>query len=209
MNADARVPREPDGPKQWSFEVHPATVDRFDDLTAILSPQNPAAAACWCLSYRIPPQEFRALTGEERPARLRRYAEDGVPPGVIAYVDGEPAGWCSVSPRASHSRLAHSQTIPAVDDVPAWSVVCLVIRPEFRRRGMAHQLLGGAVSYARSQGAPVLEAYPIDPQGERISAAFAYTGTTELFEAAGFQRIVPTTSTSGGKMRWLMQLSLD
>lgn len=200
MNADARLPR---------VEVHPATVDRFDDLTAVLAARKPATAACWCLSYRVPGPEFRTLAGNERPARLRRFAEDGVPPGVIAYVDGVPAGWCSVSPRASHSRLAHSRTIPAVDELPVWSIVCLVIRPEFRRRGLAYQLLDGAAGYARSQGAPALKAYPADAAGERLSAAFAYTGTTELFEAAGFQRILPTASSTGGKTRWLMRLALN
>lgn len=143
--------------------VHPATADRFEDLAVILAPQSSGSQACWCLSYRIPNQEFRTLAGARRPARLRRYAEEGTPPGVIAYVDGEPAGWCSVSPRASHHRLVHSRTIPAVDDQPVWSVVCFVVRPAFRRRGLARHLLDGAVGYARSQGVPVLEAYPADP----------------------------------------------
>lgn len=72
--------------------------------------------------------------GTERPARLRRFAEEGAPPGVVACVDGEPAGWRSVSPRSSHHRLARSLTIPAVDELPVWSIVCFVIR-RFRAGG--------------------------------------------------------------------------
>lgn len=66
--------------------MHPATDDRFDDVALVLAPKDPDAPACWCLSYRISNQEQRTLTGRERPARLRRYAQEGVPPGVIAYV---------------------------------------------------------------------------------------------------------------------------
>ncbi|UWX98224.1 GNAT family N-acetyltransferase [Arthrobacter zhaoxinii] len=190
------------------IEVHPATADRFDDVAAVLAPRNPGAQACWCLSYRLPTSEFRTLPGSEQQGRLRRYAEEGTPPGVVAYVDGEAAGWCSVSPRASHHRLRSSRTIPAVDDVPVWSVVCLVIRPQFRRQGLARHLLDGAVDYARSSGAPALEAYPIDAGGGRISSSLAYVGTTGLFEAAGFERVVETASKSGGKTRWLMRRSL-
>lgn len=190
------------------IEVHPATDDRFDDVALILAPKNPDAPACWCLSYRISNQEQRALTGRERPARLRRYAEEGQPPGVIAYVDDEPAGWCSVGPRSSHHRLMHSRTIPTVDDVPVWSVICMVIRPAFRRQGLARHLLHGAIDYARAQGAPALEAYPIDPEGGRISSAFAYVGTTELFESVGFERVIATDSKSGRMTRWLMRRSL-
>lgn len=190
------------------IEVHPATADRFDDVAAVLAPKNPQAQACWCLSYRLPTSEFRALAGPDQQGRLRRYAEEGTPPGVVAYVDGEAAGWCSVSPRASHHRLRSSRTIPAVDDVPVWSVVCLVIRPQFRRQGLARHLLDGAVDYARSAGAPALEAYPVDTDGGRISSSLAYVGTTALFESAGFERVVETASKSGGKTRWLMRRSL-
>ncbi|GIG41651.1 GNAT family N-acetyltransferase [Cellulomonas phragmiteti] len=191
-----------------TIEVHPATVERFDDVRAVLAPKNPDSPACWCLSYRVPNAEFHALDGADRPARLRRYAEEGTPPGVVAYVDGEPAGWCSVSPRSSHHRLTRSRTIPTVDDVPVWSIVCLVVRPAFRRQGLARHLLDGAIEYARSQGAPMLEAYPIDPQGTRISSALAYVGTTGLFESAGFERVVATDSKSGGVSRWLLRMAL-
>lgn len=190
------------------IEVHPATVDRFDDVVTILAPSNPDAPVCWCLSYRIPHAEYRALVGADRPARLRRYAEEGTPPGVIAYVDGEPAGWCSVSPRSSHHRLMHSRTIPTFDDTPVWSIICFVIRAPFRGKGLSHHLLRGAIDYARSQEAPILEAYPIDSQGERVSSSFAYVGTTNLFESAGFVRVAETKSTSGKAKRWLMRLDL-
>jgi GNAT superfamily N-acetyltransferase len=190
------------------IEVLPATADRFDDVSAVLAPEKPGSAACWCLSYRIPGGEFNALAGEERPARLRRFAEEGTPPGVIAYVDGEPAGWCSVSPRASHHRLTRSRTIPTVDAAPVWSIVCFVIRPPFRRQGLAARLLDGAVDYARASGAPALEAYPVDPGGGRISSALAYVGTTGLFESAGFERVAETASKSSGLTRWLMRRDL-
>lgn len=190
------------------IETHPATVDRFDDVRAVLGPRDPDSPACWCLAYRVPNQEQRTLTGEDRPARLLRYAQEGTPPGVVAYVDDEPAGWCSVSPRATHHRLMHSRTIPTVDDLPVWSIVCLVVRPAFRRQGLARHLLDGAVEYARSQGAPAVEAYPVDPQGARLSSALAYVGTTGIFESAGFERVVATTSRSGGMERWLVRRTL-
>lgn len=190
-------------------EVHPATAERFGDVAAVLAPKDSDAPACWCLSYRVPTAEFRELAPAERPARLRRYAEEGIPPGVVATVGGEPAGWCSVSPRSTHHRLSRSRTIPAVDDTDAWSIVCIVIRPAFRRQGLARHLLEGAIAFALERKAPALEAYPIDPQGGRVSSSFAYVGTTNLFESVGFERVVQTSSTSGGRPRWLMRLPLD
>lgn len=197
------------GAVRSGVEVHPATADRFDDVAAVLGPKKPDAPVCWCLTYRIPNAENHVLRGPDRPARLRSYCEQHRAPGLVAYVDGEPAGWCSVSPRAGLSRLVGSRTIPTIDDVPVWSVVCFVIRSGFRGRGLTHALLAGAIEHARGHGAPALEGYPVDPGERRISSTLAYVGTTSLFESAGFQRVQPTASTSGGATRWLVRLPLE
>ncbi len=127
---------------------------------------------------------------------------------MLAYLDGEPAGWLGFGPRPAMHRLTHSRTIPAVDEVPVWSIVCFLIRPGYRRRGLARALLAGVVEFARSSGAPGLEAYPIDPEGQRVDTAFGYVGFTPMFEAAGFRRVLLTDSHSDRRARWLLRLML-
>jgi GNAT superfamily N-acetyltransferase len=105
-------------------------------------------------------------------------------------------------------RLMRSRTIPLVDDVAVWSIGCFVVRTGYRRRGVARALLDGAVEYARSMGAPAVEAYPIDPGPARVSTSFAFVGFTSTFEAAGFRRVVLTEAHSAGLPRWLMRLDL-
>ena len=186
--------------------VRPATGDRFEDLAMVLRPKREGAAACWCVAYRLPDRAAKSVP--EREAYMRGLCESGQPPGVIAYVDGVPAGWCSVSPRAGLSRLVNSRTIPAVDEQPVWSVVCLVVRAGFRRRGVAKGMLEGAVDYTREQGADIVEGYPLDAGGAKISASLAYVGTVTMFEAAGFSRVMPTTSRHSGILRWVMRREL-
>ncbi len=129
-------------------------------------------------------------------------------PGVIAYLDGEPVGWCGLGPRAAMPRLVDSRTIPRVDDVPVWSIGCFVVRTGYRRRGVTRALLDGAIAYAREHGAPGIEGYPIDPVGARVSTSFGFVGFTKTFEAAGFRRVVVTDGHSAGLPRWLMRLDL-
>jgi GNAT superfamily N-acetyltransferase len=105
-------------------------------------------------------------------------------------------------------RLVRSRTIPAVDNRPVWAIVCFLVRPGYRRRGVARALLHGAIDCARSHGAPAIEAYPVDPGGKRIDASFAYVGTLPMFEQEGFLRVTETSARSAGLVRWLMRLEL-
>ncbi|MHB1876614.1 MAG: GNAT family N-acetyltransferase [Streptosporangiaceae bacterium] len=104
--------------------------------------------------------------------------------------------------------MANSRTIPHVDDEDAWSVVCFVVRPGFRRRGLMHQLLEGAVEHARAMGADVIEGYPVDPGGTRVDQTSGYVGTVGLFEAHGFRPVCQTAGRRGGKLRWLVRREL-
>ena len=191
-----------------SIEVFRATPDRFEDVAALLGPRREDAPACWCLYFRLTSAEFSALKGRERPDYLESLCARDDSPGMVAYLDGNPVGWCALGPRHEMGRLERSRTIPKVDDLPVWSVVCFVVRPGYRRRGVARTMLDGAIEYARSRGAIALEGYPVDTGGKRISATFAYVGTTTLFERAGFHRVVETAARSGGLPRWIMRLEL-
>lgn len=200
-----RTAAEPIAPDR--LEVVPASPDRWPDVVTLLG--GAGERGCWC-------QSWRGSTGRSTsaaPAGNRALLEDQVrtgafAPGVIAYLDGIPVGWCGLGPRASMPRLARSRTIPRVDEAPVWSIGCFVVRTGYRRRGVARALLRGAVAYARSQGAPCVEAYPIDPAGARVSTAFGFTGFTSMFEAEGFRRVLLTDAHSAGLPRWLVRCDL-
>ncbi len=72
------------------------------------------------------------------------------------------------------------------DDRSVWAVTCFVVRVGYRRRGVARALLRGAVDEARRGGARVVEAYPVDTAGQKVSSADLYHGPLSAFEAAGF-----------------------
>lgn len=187
--------------------VRPATGERWSDVIAILG--GDGDRGCWCQSWRGTDASFgRSGPGASRD-RLRAQMEEGAfAPGLIAYIDGEPVGWCGLGPRRAMPRLVNSRTIPAVDDLPVWSIGCFKIRVGYRRKGVARALLAGAIDYAEAMGAPAVEAYPIDPEGRRIDVGFGFVGFTPMFEAQGFERVALTDAHSAGRPRWLMRRSL-
>jgi GNAT superfamily N-acetyltransferase len=184
-------------------EVLPAT-GRFEDFATVVGPQTPGVQGCWCMAYR----DSRVAV-DDRPDFMRGLCDEEPGPGVLAYVDGEVAGWCSVAPRPSYRRLMNSRTIPFADERDPWSVVCFVVRPRYRKLGLMHVLLAGAVDHARSKGATVVEGYPAETNGGRVDVVSGYVGTTRIFEQAGFERVLETNAHSGHRRRWLMRLELD
>ena len=190
--------------------VRPATIERFDAIEPVIN------GACWCQWWRQTAAGYsRSADGSPRSSseahRMALRDQCGVvpAPGVVAYVGELPVGWCGFGPRSSMRRLERSRTIPKVDDLPVWSVVCFNVRPGYRRRGVAKALLAAAIDYARAHGAIGLEAYPTDPAGTRRDATFSYTGFTSMFEAAGFRRVIETTSHADRLPRWLMRLDFE
>ena len=98
-------------------------------------------------------------------------------------------GWVAVEPRRAYPRILNSRLIESSPDAPdaadVWFVSCFVVRVGHRRSGTATALLAGAVEHARSHGARVLEAFPVEA-GPGTSSADLYHGPLSAFEKAGF-----------------------
>ena len=174
------------------IEVRAVTSRDWPDVQAVFAtPGDPRR--CWCQWFRLRGKDFEATPVTELRAGLQAECQGGAPgPGVLARVDGVPAGWAAVAPRAGYPRLVASPLLKRLpdDDRPAgavWAVSCFVVRPEFRARGISGALLDGAVEHARSAGARILEGYPVDvAAAARVSTSRLYHGALTTFVAAGF-----------------------
>ena len=180
------------------FDVRPVTPDRVDDFVAVANP-NRRASHCWCLSHRLTAGEVAELGHGSRESAFRALCARPHPPGVIGYDDGEPVGWCSIGPRAENTRLSRSRVLRPLDDLPVWSIICVVVRGGHRRRGHTTPLIDGAVAYAASRGAPAVESYPVDADPGRIDVTMAFVGTRAMFAHAGFE-VVGTTDALASKL---------
>jgi GNAT superfamily N-acetyltransferase len=121
--------------------------------------------------------------------------------------DGVPVGWGNIGRRSEIPRLAGSKLIRPVDDVPVWSIVCVIVRGGHRGRGVSARLIEGAVAYAASREAPAVEAYPVDPPG-RMDTTMAFVGTRAMFERAGFRVIGSTDAVASRMPRLVMRRDL-
>ena len=195
-----------------SITCYPATSNRWKDLTALFG-KSGAYWGCWCTYWIMTNKQFNDNNAKARKQALKILVEDtsNEAPGLLAYIDNRPVGWCAVNPRGKYARLVKSRVIKPVDDLSVWSVVCFFIHKDFRGQSVASALLQAAVNYAVENGAPAIEGYPIDSgnTSEKINEDAAYVGTRSMFEKAGFQMVADTKAKGAGKPRIIMRYPLE
>ncbi|MGH3110868.1 MAG: GNAT family N-acetyltransferase, partial [Gaiellaceae bacterium] len=154
------------------LRIVPANEANFEDLQTVFGTRG-SAADCQCQRYKLQPREaFAKFPVEERAHRLRTQTECGHPKskttsGLVAYLDGDPVGWCAVEPRTAYPGLIRNSPVPwkgrtedKTDD-SVWAVTCIFARAGSRRRSIGYALARAAVDFARERGARALEAYPL------------------------------------------------
>ncbi len=176
-----------------TLDVRPLTPSRWTDLERVFGARGCSVArSCWCMYYRVSGKGPLTRPGDDRTAlagaALQALAARDPPPGLIGYRGATPVGWVSLGPREDYAKLARSPVMKPVDDLPVWSIVCFVVPSEYRRQGVARELLAGAIGHARQRGVRLLEAYPVDTDSPSAGDS-PWFGSKRMFDEAGFREV--------------------
>ena len=182
--------------------VEPLTPARWGALEKLFGAKG-ACAGCWCMFWRLKKGErFDDIKGATAKRRFKALVQRGEAKGLLAYVGDEaaPVGWLAFGPRREFTKLDRAPSLACADADEVHSLPCFFIKPGSRGQGVATALLNAAVLELKKEGARIIEGYPVKPPrpGEKIPAAFAYTGTLPLFQKAGFELVSEKPS---GKQR--------
>ena len=140
------------------------------------------------MHYRRSGADSHGLSGKKNKRALKSLVDSGAVPGLNAYRDRRPVGWISLGPREEYLRLERSPVMKRLDRKAVWSIVCFFVDPIERGKGVTRALLRGAINYARSRGATLLEAYPIDKR-VRSHPDFMWFGAKSLYDRLGFKEV--------------------
>ncbi|MDA8354834.1 MAG: GNAT family N-acetyltransferase [Actinomycetota bacterium] len=177
-----------------------ATPDRWADLVQAFGRRGEDPSWCWCQRFLNANTKTPGSAPDNRGALHREIAAASVPPGLLAYVDGHPAGWTRIVPRSILPAVMGNRALAKllVDDPCAWWVSCFAVGHGYRRNGVGSALLGAAVDFAREHGATSVEGHPVDVEklsAKRTSGSALFTGTRAMFTAAGFIEVGRTFPT--------------
>jgi GNAT superfamily N-acetyltransferase len=162
----------------------PLTRENWTDIENLFGADS-ICRSCWCMWWRQSSSEWEKRRDSQRKEALKTIVSHGKTPGLLAYADGQPIGWCAVAPRAEFHRLERSRTLQRIDDRPVWSVVCFFVAKPFRQRGISTKLLEAAVRHAGTHGATIMEGYPSRSRAKQYDTT-VYTGLASMFMKVGF-----------------------
>jgi GNAT superfamily N-acetyltransferase len=174
---------------QAALVIEPVTADRLRDLATLFG-LNATTSGCYCTWFILPAKECKAgwSNGGNRSAFEALARAEPTPVGLLAYVDGEPVGWCAAGPRSRYARALRSTVLrshdPSEDD-DVWLVSCFFVRVGFRGQGIMRELLGRAVALASAHGASAVEGFPHTLEKRRGSGDI-FVGIEPVFADCGF-----------------------
>lgn len=137
--------------------------------------------SCYCMYWHFPGsnEEWMKRTAAGNRADKEALLAQGREHGMILYVDGSPVGWCQVARRRDLPKL---DRVAPPDDVT--SITCFYVARDFRKKGLARELLLRTLDHLRATGVRVVEAYP--KKGEGHEDGEVWTGPLRLYTSCGF-----------------------
>ncbi len=160
----------------WQFR--PVTQENWADMLALFGGRG-GPNHCWCMMWRSDSAGAAAPKHPaDRKAAMEGLVHAGKSVGLLGYDKGIPIAWCSIAPRALFSKgLSNTESTPGL-----WSLTCFFIRADHRKQSGFAALLAAAEAHALTEGATMIEAYPVAPD----SPSYRFSGFLPSFEAAGY-----------------------
>lgn len=177
-----------------ALAIHPLTADRWDDFVALFETDS-ICRMCWCVHHRLPAHVRRESDPKSRRTAMGKIVKKGPPPGLLAYRHGEAVGWLAIAPRPATpdwniGRKASAAELPEHgEDESIWAATCFFIRKDARGLGISAELLEAGTAWAKTHGARMIDACPMEHE-DRRSTAGLFVGPKRVFDRAGFTTVI-------------------
>jgi len=180
--------------KDLRLQFQPVTKKRWPDFKTLFGERG-ACGGCWCMLWRLTRKEFEDQKGAGNRKAMKAIIDAGKIPGILAFSRGEPVAWCSVAPREHFPALERSRILKPLDALPVWSITCLFVDKQFRRKGLSTQMIKAAVDYVQKKVGSIVEAYAVEPKKDKMPDVFAWTGLASAYLKAGFEEYARRSET--------------
>jgi ribosomal protein S18 acetylase RimI-like enzyme len=171
------------------YTVAALTADTWDAYARMMERHNGVFGGCWCTWFHTLSAD-KTFTADDNRALKQRLVAEGRAHAALVLDGDEAVAWCQYGSPAELPNIYHRKQYDAeTERPPDYRITCLFVDKKYRRKGLAAIVLNGAVELIAQSGGGVVEGYPHDNDGKKMSVL--YDGTRSLFERAGFTYVRP------------------
>ena len=200
-NTEPTVARENEGDPVKDYIVRPLAPDTWEAFARLVERHNGVFGGCWCTWFHTFSSE-KTYTAEGNRALKQRLVNEGRAHAALVFDGEEAVAWCEYGSPEELPNIYHRKEYEAdLDKLPDYRLTCLFVDKKYRRHGLTAVALRGALDLIAQAGGGVVEGYPHDTGGQKVSVL--YNGTRSLFEQAGFSYLRPK-----GKRNCVMRTTL-
>jgi GNAT superfamily N-acetyltransferase len=169
-----------------TYTIRSLGADTWDAFADLAERHNGVWGGCWCTFFHTFEAE-KTHTVEGNRALKERLVREGKARAALVF-DGDVAvAWCEYGTPAELPNINHRKQYEAeLVRLPDYRITCFFVDRRYRRKGVSALALRGALDLIAQAGGGIVEAYPQDTEGNKVSASFLYNSTRTLFEGAGF-----------------------
>ena len=175
------------------YEIRALGPDTWDAYAQLIERHNGIFGGCWCTWFHtLSADKPKGRTVQDNKYLKKRLVSDGRAHAALVFDGAEAVAWCQYGPPAELPNIHHRKEYEAgLDTPPDYRLTCIFVDKRYRRHGLAGVALRGALELIASAGGGVVEGYPHDIDGQKMSASFLYNGTRTLYEEVGFGYVRP------------------
>ena len=168
------------------YTVQALTPQTWDAFARLAEKHNGVWGGCWCTYFH--PSIPDRLPGAEG-SRLMKHqlVVEGRAHAALVFDGDDAVAWAEYGTPDELPNIYHrKEYLTGADRAPDYRITCFFVDRDYRRHGMSGVALRGALDLIARAGGGVVEGYPHDVAGQKLSSSFLYNGTRTLFENAGF-----------------------
>jgi GNAT superfamily N-acetyltransferase len=169
------------------YEVRALTSDTWDAFAELCVRNNGGGfGGCWCTWFHSASAADRRARGDARTFK-QRLVREGATHAALVFDGPNAVGWCQYGRPAELPGITHRKEVEASGlPSPDYRLGCFFVDRRYRGKGVAVAALDGALRLIAEAGGGVVEAYPYETAGKKVSATFLYNATRPMLERAGF-----------------------
>lgn len=170
-----------------AIEIKPLNQDLKDAylnfFDTIIFEENPDRAKCYCYDYHFTGDVETCSKATSR-AAVAKLIDENKLTGYLAFKKDKPIGWCNVNNRSNYQRLLKDYDYIDNPADNVYSIVCFTVMPDYRRQGIAQQILERIIMDLSTSDFDYFEAYP---KKSELSCEGNFKGPLELYRRYDFK----------------------